>query len=209
MSKQTLLANRPKQWAKDKSDLDESRNGFWDHIQTISRICESATYLEEFKTVEDFLKHEGFAKSQYYELRQAGQSRVSLSGITDSEIPVSQLITLSKVDEKTRKKIYAEESEAAEAKGEKLTNAKLKKAVKAASNGRPDEPEEIYEDVEDEPEPPKEPEWRKLKAKAIATGEALQRAIDDLHESRASTSASKKAHEHCWTTIETIRKGWK
>ena len=73
---------------------------------------------------------------------------------------------------------------------------------------RDEPPIEVYEDVEDEPEPPKGPDWKKLKAKAIATGEAMQRAIDDLHAAKPASSALKKSHACLWESMETIRKGW-
>ena len=178
MAKQTLVKSS---WDKDKKELDSKRSGYWDYLTALARIVESGSYLEEFKTLEGFLNHEGTNPSSFRRQRTVCEVRQRLGQVGADTTQLNNqtlMLEVSKVDEKNQTKVFASASELAELENRALTTKDIRNAAKQFAKPEPDpdheqDPEQDegdtdeepgqdegyeYEDVEDEEEPEDPPE---------------------------------------------------
>ena len=215
MTKQTLLKSQATQWKKDKAELEKNRTGYWDYVQTMIRIIDSGSYLEEFQTQEKFLDSEGWKRTYFQNVRIACEARQRCTTIVADDIPVSHLVEIGKAPEKKQAQIAAEVNAKCEQEGRDPTAKDYRKAVKAAmpdpeTNGKAHEPER--EPGEDEPEEPTAEEFHKmslkLRASYVATAERLRRDIDDFKRRCPDKSAYDRFAAASNETILALR-AWK
>ena len=210
-----VISSQAKKWAKHKKKLSSGRAAYWDYVELLIEIVDSASFLEEYANQAEFLKDEaGYTDRHFRALKVQCEVRQRIGDAvpenTLSLLSGKQLGEISKAPSEKQVEVYATASQAAEAEGRAIETDDLKKALKkvapktktpkATSGDSPPNPVqngavESSEGHERQPgdeseeggaDPVKVPDWKKQRAKCLARANELQRDIDDLMAVRSS-----------------------
>ena len=146
-------------------------------------------YKLKHETFESYCQHVwGFSRQRAYQLIEGAQVQVNCQPVVD-KVPTKErhLREISKIPDKKQAQVVAGVLEKCEAENRAPTTADYRKAVL---------PFVDQKEPKDKPDPPKstQVDWKKQRSKAVATANALQRAIDDLHAIRGSGQPRRHAN---------------
>ena len=130
-----VISSQAKKWAKHKKKLSSGRAAYWDYVELLIEIVDSASFLEEYANQAEFLKDEaGYTDRHFRALKVQCEVRQRIGDAvpenTLSLLSGKQLGEISKAPSEKQVEVYATASQAAEAEGRAIETDDLKKALK-------------------------------------------------------------------------------